>query len=426
MSSLSAGANPTTTVAVGNPWTLIAWFAQNPPREVILPPTPTPDSATFLVTAPDLTETQFVFGVDPEVLNPATNLFTCLLSPGFLAEPGLYRWSATGYLLGEVTETLYGTLYVIADVAEQVPPARPPGPTLGPCWAWITGDDVADATGIPHGSNPAIFDKVAYESMQALYEISGRLFNGICETAVRPCANNCSCWGGPISYGMGPWWWSTTAWGTAGGWMWWNERGDRFGCKPMSIVRLAGTVREIVSVHISGVELPEFDPYTGARNWRLDNWTDLVRMDTPGVNGGTPTPNYWPGCQNMSLDADQPGTFEVVYRWGVDPPEVARTAAVELANQLFLSTNSFDVSAEGIAVLPQGVTKIDRQGIIIERQMLVNWMNATERTGLVNLDSFLTAYVHSGKRGGRLPAIWSPDLQQYARRVGDGTSTAGS
>lgn len=423
----TVGGTPNSTVQAGNPFTLTVWFAQNSP-DPPLPPTPSPDTVVFEITDPDTTtQTTFTSGVDSEVQNPATNLYTCLLSPSFLTEPGIYRWKATGTLMGVVTQTLYGTLYATADSTEVVPPVRPPGPTLGPCWAWITGDDVAAATGIPHGSNPAMFDKVAYESMQALYEISGRLFNGICETAVRPCSNNCNCWGiGPPSYGLGPWYWSTTPWGTVGGWMWWNERGDRLGCKPMSIVRLAGTVREIVSVHIDGTELPEFDPTTGVRNWRVDNWTDLVRMDTPGVNGGTSTPNYWPGCQNLSLDADQPGTFEVLYRWGVDPPEVARTAAVELANQLFLSTNAFDVSAEGLAVLPQGVTKIDRQGIIIERQMLVNWMNATERTGLVNLDSFLTAYVHSGKRGGRLPAIWSPDLQQYARRVGDGSSTAGS
>jgi hypothetical protein len=413
------------STSAGNPFTLTAWFAQDSP-DPPLPPTPTPDGVTFSVTAPDRDETDFVFGVDSEVANPATNLFTCTLSADFLDAPGEYRWKAAGTLLGEVTQTLYGTLYATGDATEVSPPSRPPGPVLGPCWAWITGDDVAAASGIPHGSNPGLFDKVAYESMQALYEISGRLFNGICEWAVRPCANeNCGCWGGPPSYGFGQAWWTGTPWGTSGGWGWYNERGDRFGCKPMSRVRLAGTVREIVSVHIDGVLLPEYDADTGYRNYRLDNWTDLVRMDTPDGNGSS-TPQFWPGCQNLSLDADQPGTFEVLYKWGVDPPEVARTAATELANQLYLSTNAFNVSEAGIAVLPQGVTKIDRQGIIIERQMLVNWMNATERTGLVNLDSFLTAYVHAGKRGGRTPMIWSPDVQQFPRRVGDGTSTAGS
>lgn len=416
-----------TSIAAGNPFTLTVWFAQDSP-DPPLDPTPTPDAVEFVITTPDLAELTYVYGVDPEVENPATNLFTCLLTAEVLTLPGDYRWKAVGRvggMTGTVSQTLYGILYVTGDATEVQPPSQPPGPVFGPCMAWITGEDVANSTGIPHGSNPAIFDKVAYESMQAIYEISGRQFSGICEWTVRPCADDCSCWGGPYSYGFTPAYWS--ALGPVGGAVWWNERGDRFGCKPMSVVRLAGTIREIVSIYIDGELLPEYDPDTGYRNWRIDNWTDLVRMDLPDGLGGS-TPRYWPGCQNMSLDADQPGTFEITYKWGIDPPEIARTAAVELANQMFLSSpaaNSF-VSESGVVALPQGVTKIDRQGIVIERQTIVNWMIATEQTGLANLDAFLTSYVNSGARGGRLPAVWSPDLQPYARRVGTGGSTAGS
>lgn len=334
-------------------------------------------------------------------------------------EAGKYEWSAVGTLVSEVTETIYGILEVLPSAVQDSPPgaSTPPGPVLGPCTPWITGDDVAACTRVAYASNPAVFDRVAYEAFMALFEISGRQFTGLCPSgSCRPCADDCSCWGGPVSYGMGPWNWTSMPWGAGGG-AWRSERGDRFGCKPMSKINLAGwPVREITSVTIDGADLPEFDAITGARNWRLDKWRYLVRMDEPAIPPSLiATPRQWPGCQNMSLDPDQPGTFEVQYRWGVDPPELGRQAAVEIANQLWLACNG------EACLLPAGAVRVERQGITVERGLLANWADPTKAVGLVSTDLFLQAY-WSGERGGRRPAVWSPDRQAFARRVGTGPS----
>jgi hypothetical protein len=393
------------TVTYGNPVVLDATFAQEDQ-------TP-PDTVSFEVQAPDQTVTGFDGA--PQVTNPSGNYWECAL--GVPADVGEYRWRATGYAGSTVTETIYGTLFVIASAVDpDMPPPAPPGPTLGPCFTWITGDDVAACARVDYGSNPAVFDTVAYEASMALYEISGRQFPSVCERTVRPCRIDCDCWlTGPISYGMGPWFWTTVPWGFGGGWAWYNERGDRFGCAPMSKVNLAGyPVREILQVLIDGVELPEFDPDKGYRNWRLDKWRYLVRMDTPG---NPAQPNFFPACQQMSLDDDQPGTFSISYKWGIDPPPLGRGAAVEIANQLYLACGGRD------CVLPVGATRVVRQGIEVDRGLLANWLDTSKGVGLVQTDLFLQAYC-GGQRRGRRSAIWSPDLQTMARRVGTGQDAA--
>lgn len=394
------------TVTEGNPVTLDALFGQEGQ--------PSPDAVVFNVQLPDNVTIPFTFGVDAAVTNPAPNYYECAL--GVPGEIGEYRWRAVGKLAGEITETIYGTVFVIVSPVDPTP-ATPPGPTLGPCFAWITGEDVAGCTSADYGSSPAIFDMVAIEACMALYEVSGRQFPGLCHRKVRPCSNDCACWlNGPISYGTAPFFWTAVPWGFGGGWAWYNERGDHFGCSPMSVVKLAGyPVRKIVQVLIGGEELAEFDD-NGNPQWRLDKWRYLVRMDQPGDPS---QPKFWPGCQDMSLADDQPGTFSVTYQWGVDPPELGRQAAIEIANQLWLACNG-----EG-CVLPVGTVEIVRQGIDIKRGLLANWADPTKPTGLVNTDLFLQAYA-GGQRRGRRSMVWSPDMQEFARAVGTDYNRFGS
>lgn len=388
------------TITAGNPAVLDAHFAQGDQTS--------PDAVTFNVQLPDDTVVSYVFGVDGQVTNPSGDYYECAI--GVPTEVGEYRWGAVGTVgsTAEVTETIWGTLFVIQSAVDPEA-ATPPGPMLGPCATWITGEDVAACARFDYGSSPAVFDTVAWEASMALYEISGRVFTGLCDRRVRPCRLNCGCWAGPSSYGLSPFWWTGTMFGIGGGWAWYNERGDTFGCKPMSTVDLAGyPVREIVEVKIDGEVLPEYDAVTGARNWRLDKWRYLVRMDTPGSPA---VPNFWPGCQNMSLDADQPGTFEVAYKWGATPPQLGRDAAAQVAVQLFLACGG------QACVLPAGVSKVERQGITIEKQILLAWLDPTKGTGLTEVDLFLQAYAGGAKRG-RRSAIWSPDVQAKARAVG--------
>jgi len=371
-----------------------------------------PGSVVFTIVAPDDTETTYTFGTDSNVTNPDVGVYLCALDPELPV--GYYRWAADGLGGDDPTYAAHFEDFFPVIESSIEPADPPPAPVMGPCSQWISGQDVAACTRIDYGDDSAyVFDKVAYTASLALYEISQRQFPGLCERKVRPCRSDCGCWtNGPISFGMGPWFWTTVPWGFGGAWGWYNERGDKFGCSPMSRVRLAGyPVSQILEVLIGGEELPEFDPETGARNWRLDKWRYLIRMDAPGVDGGAATPRFWPSCQNMSLDDDQPGTFSVTYRWGTDVPQLGRDAAVELANQFFLACGGQE------CVLPTGVVRAVRQGIEVERGLLANFLDPSKPTGLVQLDTFLAAYCR-GQRGGRKSALWSPDMQQFARRVG--------
>lgn len=281
-----------------------------------------------------------------------------------------------------------------------------PGPVLGPCSAWISGADVACCCGVDIDTvGPALFDTVALEASMVLYEISGRQFPGQCEQTVRPCRQPCGCWG--QTSGIGPWFWPTAAWGFAPGW-WYNESGGRLGCGPMSRVKLAGyPVTEILEVKIDGVVLPALDG-NGNPNYRLDEWQWLTRMDDPGP---PVVPRRWPACQNMSLDDTEAGTFAISYSFGVDPPQIGKDAAAELACELYRACSSGRA-----CVVPTNAIKIQRQGVQIERDLLIAFLDPKKPSGLIHLDMFTAAY--NSQRMIRRPALHSFDIQSYARRLG--------
>lgn len=284
-----------------------------------------------------------------------------------------------------------------------------PGLVLGPCESWIDGADVAacGACTMNEGSDSGLLDQVAVEASMVLYEISGRLFTGLCDRTVRPCRDGCSCWGSQ-ALGLGAWGWGWASFGDAG-WGWQHECGDRCGCGSISKIKLSGyPVREIVAVTIDGVALDEVDD-DGNPNYRLDGNRWLVRMDAPGP---PVRKRRWPSCQNLSLDASEAGTFEVSYQSGIDPPDIGRRAAAELACQLAIACGI----AGGDCLLPQGTTRITRQGVTVERELLTGWFDAKKTTGLPAVDLFLRGYWAS--RRGRRPAVWSPDVQPFAREVG--------
>lgn len=376
------------------------FFAVDPLTEVSTPADPT--TVTFTVQAPDGTETVYVSGIDPEVSNPQVGVYVLTLDPP--TPPGNWLWRAEG--TGAVVAADEGTF----DVLESgVLTPTIDQPTLGPCSSWIAGDDVAACADAAVGSSDYLLDTVAYEASMALYEISGRIFTGLCTKKVRPCADPCSCFGYAPSYG-GAWYWGN--WG-ASGWAWRNEScGDTCGCGSLSRVKLSGyPVREIVEVKIDGTVLAAVDPTGGWPTYRLDQWRYLTRMADPGP----PVKQLaWPSCQNLALSDNQPGTFSITYRHGVEPPQLGRDAAAQLAWQIWLSCPGN--SEAGDCVLPSGVTRIDRQGISVERSLLTAWFDPSQPSGMPAVDLFLRSYWRT--RVGRRPAVWSPDVQRFARREG--------
>lgn len=282
-----------------------------------------------------------------------------------------------------------------------------PGPVLGPCESWITGDDVAACCSL--ASNPANYDDVALEASMLLFEISGRLWPGPCERTVRPCRTRNACWAPTLYQHWADWSWS--------GYAWINESigGDLCGCAPLAKVKLGGyPVREISEVLIDGDVV---DPAT----YRLDGWRWLVRLDDPGP---PVTDRMWPACQNLALDDDQPGTWSVSYTWGVDPPPLGRSAAAELACELYRACSGEECG------LPANATRIVRQGIEIQRTALLSYLAEGQATGLPLVDSFIAAYGMgflprtTGRAGARTvrsarrPAVWTPDTPGYPKRVG--------
>lgn len=381
------------------------FWTVDPITQIATPANPT--TVTFTILAPDNTEVSYVFGVDGNVTIPAVGKFVCALSPQL--PPGTYRYRCDG--TGAVEASSENSFDVIESGV--LTPVDPGVPITGPCSSWVNGDDVAACgTNLVTATEHWRLDDVAYQASSLLYALSGRQFPGVCTRTVRPCQAGCSHFGS-FGFGTGSWWW-----GAIGGWWgggigvgpyWVNDDGYTCGCGSTSSVRLSGyPVREILQVLIDGVTLPEFDPLTGARNWRLDYRTDLIRMWNPG--GQNPVPQWWPNCQQLSLDDDQPGTFSVKYQWGADVPISGRMAAAQLARELWLACNGQQCK------LPTKVTKVVRTGITMERIVPIAQMLRSGSTGIQLVDSFMAEFNPNAMR--RRSLVWSPDDQQYAREVG--------
>lgn len=272
-------------------------------------------------------------------------------------------------------------------------------PVPGPAVPWIDADDVLkwqpDVSENP--DDLPLLETAALVASGLMFELSGRQFPGEAERAVRPARQQCGCFGSMAS-GYGMWQWSGAA---PYGWAWTNECGDKLGCGPMSKVRLAGyPITEVTEVKIGGVVL---DP----SGYRLDNRRDLIRMADPGPPA---VDQFWPSCQNMALADDQPGTFSVAYKWGIGPPESGKAAACQLAAELYAAF------AGNESKLPSGVTQVVRQGITINRVVPTADLLREGTTGLELVDFFIAEA--NPTKAGRRSAVYSPDLQPFAREVG--------
>lgn len=292
---------------------------------------------------------------------------------------------------------------VVVAVGEtgELPPIAAPddgGPQMGPCSAWTTTDDIAACcTEVESGSDPDPFFEVARdEASQVLHELSGRIFSGLCQNTVRPCAVGCGCSMQVLSRGhvvIEP------SWSGLG----WQCDGRPCGCSGLSTVKLPGyPVREIVQVKIDG-DIVDPDTY------RLDGYRYLVRVRDPAE---PETALRWPSCQMLDLPDTADGTFSVTYTYGQNPPLAGQHAARELACEIAKQC------AGGECKLPTGVSQITRQGVRFDRAFFrIDPNTGAWRTGMAAVDAFLNAYNPNGLA--RRPMISSPTSRaRYARIVG--------
>jgi hypothetical protein len=267
-----------------------------------------------------------------------------------------------------------------------------------PCTPWVTGDDVADCCSVETSSG-VIFDEVAEQASELLFELSGRLYPGECEKTVRPACDSCYCGYQVLSRGhvIGPWDYGYASWGLCDMCL--------VACAP-SRIKLSGyPVREISEVLIDGDIL---DPSL----YRVWKSRYVTRLD-----GGR-----WPIQQNLTLDDSEDNTFAISYTYGADPPATGVMAAAQLACELYKACSE---ATSGDCVLPVGVQRVTRQGIVIEKQAFTSWGYIGKnnrgfapgwKTGLPLVDSFLNAYNRSGLM--RRPTFWSPGRRQYAQEWG--------
>lgn len=303
--------------------------------------------------------------------------------------PGTYFivWDAGGV---QAEETL------VIDAAPVVP-APPPvgsGVATGPCTPWIVGSDVVPCS----TADAAALEPFALEASQLLYTLSGRQFPGGCSATARPCVDECGCFS--ALYPGGEWRWGGAVWEWAGsiplGLVFPSARAC--GCGRTSRVKLAGyPVRAVSVVKIDGA-------LVDASLYRLDDHRHLTRLADPDGSEAA-----WPACQRLDLADTEPGTFSVAYTWGADPPEAGRQAAMTLACELWKARHE-----PGKCRLSDNIVRVVRQGVAMERGALPGFANG--RTGLRDVDAFLGTYNPQNRQ--RRSAVWSPDTQPFARRLG--------
>lgn len=250
-------------------------------------------------------------------------------------------------------------------------------PTLGPCDQWVESTDLAECCDVVLSSDTEDALAVAAQAASdVLFALSGRLYRGTCgPVTVRPCGTGHSC------YVPGR-----------------SDRIQSCGCQPLSTVLLAGyPVLEIGQVKIDGEVIAPSE-------YRLDDRRKLVRLADADGN-----PQGWPSCQRMDLADTEDRTFSVIYYYGVAPPDLGVAAAAQLGCEVYNACTGGECS------LPSGATRVTRQGITVERAVLMNYLQSGS-TGLAKVDLFLAAFGSDGAK--RRPAVWSPDGPKYAKQVG--------
>ncbi len=349
--------------------------------------TPTsPTTVIFTVELPDESVETFTFGVDPEVTNPSVGVYELLYTP---LSSGVYNYKVAG--TGAVIATSPTSSFTVLSDAISAGQG-------GPCEPWISAEDVADCCSVETTSS-FIFDTAAYEAQALLFELSGRLFPGVCSKTVRPPCLDCSCGYQVLSRGyvIGPWDYGYPYSGFCDYCL--------VSCAP-SRVKLSGyPVKEITQVKIDGDIL-------AASEYTLWKRRYVTRLNDA----------RWPWQQDLTLADTEDGTFSISYLYGAEPPQIGRSAAAQLGCELYKACSGLTDCA-----LPQGVTRVTRQGITIEKLAFVTWAYTKGRfarsgrapgwnTGLPLVDAFLNTYNSNGLT--RRPVFWSPGKRQYAQEFG--------
>jgi hypothetical protein len=295
-------------------------------------------------------------------------------------------------------------------------------PRTGPCSPWINGEAVAALPSIQsavaainakaQAANPqgpgltpeqveAICAQGASAATDVLWMLTAQRFTGegCGPVTIRPVAR-------PANADTRGW-----VFAAGGGWGygWGASATGNLGSPPVMalyaedmppyILLYDYPINEIVEVLIDGVVIPP-DEY------ELRDYKYLIRK-LPSATA-VPTQRYgWPTSQRQDLNPDQPGTFAVTYKYGQDPGEMGRMAALALAENIispiFGEANKY----------PERVTQITRQGVTAQIASVIDIMK-TGGTGIRTVDLWIMTV--NPRKLRRRPKISSPDIGRNMRQ----------
>lgn len=245
-------------------------------------------------------------------------------------------------------------------------------PCVSACTPWATVNDTVCSA---DDFDEDVLENALAAATDVLFELSGRQFPGSCRETVRPHHECCGFEQPSRIVGRTP---------------------LRRSCGGVSEVSLGITpVTEVEEVKVDGVVLDD-------SLYRVDNFSTLVRLPEDGSR------RSWPCCQDLALDSDQEGTFEVTFLYGRMPPALGVDAAAKLGCEIAKAMSDQECA------LPERVTNVSRQGISVS---VVNPGDFLDdgKTGIYLVDLFLQSY--NPNKLARPPGIMSPDIGS-SRRVG--------
>lgn len=259
------------------------------------------------------------------------------------------------------------------------------------CSPWAERSDLPEKCA---EANQAIADQALADATDILFLKSGQKWPGFCADVVRPCGKSIREY--PMHSGIGVLWpnqWGDRRWS---GWCACNV--GTCGCSYLSEVSLGvWPVDQITQVKVDGEVLDD-------SLYRVDDYQYLVRLPDPdGTRKG------WPCCQDMALDSDQEGTFEVSVVYGTMPPNGGKAAAAALACQLIRSRSGEPCD------LPANVQSFTRQGVTMNIQTVVDLLGQG-KTGSTEADRWLAAVNPTGQI--RPGGVLIPGARSSVRRVG--------
>lgn len=267
---------------------------------------------------------------------------------------------------------------------------------------WATVADLVAPCCPGEGDDQELMSDALMGATMILYNLTGQQWAGASSDVIRPTADEAP--------GLDAWYPYDGYSGVSGraGMYAWPGMFGMCGCNRVSTcggfsvseITLPGwPAITVTEVKIDGAVL-------SSAHYKLQDRRRLVYRPQAGE-----TRQGWPCCQDVTLDVDRPGTWQVSYTWGVSPPPFWKDMAAMLGCQLYVAMVP---ARNGECRLPKRIQSITRQGVTIA--VIDNYdVFAKGLTGLPEIDLAIGALRYGNADGARVVV---PGKQPSYRRDG--------